>query len=168
MKITLKTASLIAALLVCSSALLAQEHRHAGSEGLNLYLGLTAEQAASINQEVENFEKSQKPIYARLSQYEGQMEKAIQSGDATTIGRIFLDRVALNKQIREERKALQARLRSILTPQQSDKLDQALEVLRYSREGASFLGPLSFGLEEGEGRNVPGGGMVLRRREPIR
>jgi Spy/CpxP family protein refolding chaperone len=172
MKNMLKTpiaSSLILALILGVSALVAQEHRRAGSERLSEYLGLSADQTAAIDQEVENFEKNYKPMFAKLGQYEGQMEKLIQSGDATAIGRLFLDRIALNKQLMEERKALQARLRSILTPDQTDKLDKAQEVLRFSGEGASLLGPLSIGLEEGEGLKVRGGGMTLRHREaPIR
>ncbi len=147
--------------------LMSAERARPGYEGIMRYLGLSADQIASINQEVANFEKSQQPVFAKLNQCETQLETAIQSGDAATIGRLSLDRVALNGQIAEERKALQNRIRSILDPQQTEKLDRALEVLSYVGVEPAVLGPFGPGPAQ-ERMGVPGGGRrSIRRSERL-
>ncbi len=158
MRKTLNFVMVLSAILVLFVApLVSAERARSGYEGLMRYLGLSADQIAQINQEVGNFEKSQQPAFAKLSQCEAQLETAMQSGDAATIGRVSLDRVALNRQITEERKALQNRVRSILDPQQTEKLDRALEVLSYVGVEPAVLGPFGLGAAQ-ERMGVPGGG----------
>ena len=153
-------------LISAASALFAAEHERSSFEGMAIYLGLNPVQIASINQEVENFVRAQQPAVAKRGQCEAQMERAIDAQDAAVVGRLTLERIALNRQFNEERKALQNRIRSILTPQQAEKLDRAIEVLHFVGISASVLEPLNLGAEEHEvpirileGRmKVPGGG----------
>ncbi len=122
--------------------------RQENSERLKAFLGLSDSQVSAIEQERGNLEKALQPHVLKMSQIQAQTETAIQSGDAATIGRAVLDRMEIGKQIAAERKASQDRIKAILTPQQLDKLNQAIEVLRFARADASFLGPLGLGSGE--------------------
>ncbi len=137
-----------AVLLLLATLAASGADRRENSERLKQFLGLSEAQVTAIDQETANLEKALQPHMLRMTQIHQQTELAVQSGNASTIGQAVLDQADIAKQIDAERKASQEHIRAILTPQQLDKLNQAIEILRYAHADASFLGPLAVGAVE--------------------
>ncbi len=167
MKTLVKVGTVFGLVLLTCSWTLAQgggrrEVRHSEREQNNLreVLGLTESQVTAIRQEQQAREQRLHDIHVRIQQFDEQIYQAAdESGDALTVGKLVLEKVALQKQVRAEDEAYEQRVNVILTPDQQARLAQI-------QEAASLVGgrdPL-FSLEMGGGerREAP------RRREGTR
>ncbi len=138
-----------------------REVRHSERElNLRQVLGLNEAQVASIRQEQQAREERLQEIHVRIQQFDEQIYQAAdETGDALTVGKLVLEKVALQKQLRAEDEAYGQRVNAILTPDQQAKLAQI-------QEAADLVGgrhPLfSLDLGGGERREAP------RRREGTR
>lgn len=154
-------------LLVCAWTLEvgAQQVRHERSKPLQEVLGLTETQLTAIGAERQAAEVQMHALREQVQKFDEEIYQAAeQTGDPATVGKLVLQKIALQKQVEAEQAAFRERLNAILTPEQQEKLKQLREADQVSRGWeALMMGGSGERLPRHEG--VPGGGAVRRHRE---
>ena len=157
-------------LIVCSwtAGVAAQERIRHERTPLQELLGLSDAQVTAIRAEQEAAGTRIHQLREQVQMMEEQVYQAAEeTGDATTVGKLVLQKIALQKQIRAEEAGLWDRINSIFTPAQQDKLEQLKEADQLSRGWDALLGGErrmkhegAIEVEEGQMRHegVPGGG----------
>ncbi len=153
-------------LLVCSwtAGVLAQERRpHEQPKQVREVLGLTETQITAVQAEQEAAGARMHDLREQIQMLDEQVyQTAEQTGDPTTIGKLVLQKIALQKQIEGEEASLREKINSILTPEQQDKLKQLREGDHLSRGWDALLGG---GEPRQRHEGVPGGGSIRPHRE---
>jgi Spy/CpxP family protein refolding chaperone len=87
-------------------------------------LGLTPEQAARIQELIRAYRNDIFPLQQELRAKTHALRNALEAPqpDATSVGRLLLERRALRKQIQEKNQKLRADIEAVLTPEQRQKL----------------------------------------------
>jgi Spy/CpxP family protein refolding chaperone len=107
--------------------------------GLREALGLTEDQVAAITQEEKSYHTALGQMREQVEQLEKQTFELAAMGDAEAVGRVVIQRIAVQKQMETEESALRQRINDILTPQQQDKLKQLMEVREVRHSEAPLL-----------------------------
>jgi len=169
MKIRLKLAmALGVVVLVCSwaaSVWAGQEIREERSKGLREVLGLTEQQVQAIRHEQQAMEVRTGDLHVQVQVFEEQIYHAAENtGDPTAVGKLVLQKIAVQKQIRAEQEGFESRISAILTPEQQTKLAELSETAHL----VGVRSPLFQLLEPQERREAVrrGGGAPGGRREP--
>ena len=153
-------------LLVCSwtAGALAQERRpHEQPQQLQETLGLTETQVTAIRAEQQAAGVRIHALREQVQMLEEQVYQAAeQTGDPTTVGKLVLQKIAVQKQIEGEAAGLREHINSVLTPAQQDKLKQLREADQLSRGWEALLGG---GELRQRHEGVPGGGSIRPHRE---
>lgn len=148
-------------LLVCSwtTGVLAQEvRREEHPKQLQEVLGLSETQVAAIRAEQQAAGERIHGLRVQVQKLEEQVYQAAEeTGDPTTVGKLVLQKIAVQKQIEGEEAGLRAQINSVLTPEQQDKLKQMMEADELFRGWGELLGERRRERPEREVL-VPGGG----------
>lgn len=145
MKIAMKVGLVlgVVVLLICawSPGVAAQERRpHESTKQLQEVLGLTETQVAAIRAEQQAAGVRMHDLRVQVQQFEEQIYQAAEeTGDATTVGKLVLQKIALQKQIEAENTALSESINAVLTPAQQDKVKQLREADQLSRGWEALL-----------------------------
>ncbi len=113
-------------------------------------LGLTPEQIARIQERLRAHRNEVFPLQQELRAKTHELRNALDAPqpDATTIGRLLLERRALQRQLQEKQQKLRADLEAMLTPEQKQRLTEwrqtrpPLRPHRWGPAGAQIGRPL--------------------------
>jgi Spy/CpxP family protein refolding chaperone len=153
-------------LVICSwsAGVSAQERKLRESTHLQDMLELTEAQMTAIHAEQQAAGTRINTFRKQVQQLEEQVYQAAEeTGDPATVGRLVLEKIALQKQIRSEEAALRDSINSVLTPAQQDKLKQLRAAGELSRDWEALMSTEER-LQRHEG--VPGGGGRPHRERP--
>ncbi len=152
-------------LLICSwtVGVLAQERREEHPKQLQEVLGLTDTQVTAIRAEQQAAEVRMRDLRVQVQKFEEQIYQAAEeTGNPTTVGKLVLQKIAVQKQFESEEAGFRERIfSSVLTPQQQDKLKQLMEADQLSRGWDALL--MGRGERQQRHEGVPGGGGAPRR-----
>jgi len=164
MKMAIKVGMVLAVVLVVCSwtpGVLGQERREHGAKQLQEVLGLTETQTEAIRAEQQAAGMRMHDLRVQVQKLDEQVYQAAEdTGDPTTVGKLVLQKIAVQKQIEAEEAGLRERVNSVLTPQQQDKLKQLMEADQLFRGWDALMGGERQPRVRHEG--VPGGGGAPR------
>lgn len=166
MKIAIKVGLVLGAVLLIgawTAAVLAQvEIREEHSKHFGEVLGLTDTQMSAIEVELKAAQERREASHLQIQKLEDLIYKtAEQTGDPTAVGRLVLEKIALQKQVEGEEASFRESLNSILTPAQRDKLKQLQEANQLLLGWESMFVPHRQKIRAVPG-GVPGGGGAPR------
>jgi hypothetical protein len=134
--------SVCIAVLLLAGGLLAQIRHQAGTDAFKSFLNLSADQAASVDQEVTTMQQRCDTLVADLEQVRARSEEAMAAGDSELIGKLTLQAKSIEDQVSAERLAYRDRVQGVLTPAQAERLKLAQEVLQMLRDNPGAVEPL--------------------------
>jgi len=114
-----------------------RERRHAQSEALAQYLGLSEEQQASWRTLREQHRREMQPLMEEGRELRRRLRETLDSGqaDPAAVGAATLAVEAHRKKVRTAREALDQRLQSLLSAEQKEKLEAFKAARKVGRGG---------------------------------